>query len=468
MSNTNICCLPATELASRIRAGQLSAEEVARALLDRISDANPALNAYVTICEAEALAAARAADGRSARGEPTGRLHGVPFSVKDLFHTRGLRTTFGSRVFESFEPADDSLPVARLRAAGGILLGKTNTPEMGYKATTENPLFGATRNPWALDRTPGGSSGGAAAAVASGMSPLALGSDGGGSIRIPASFCGVFGFKPSFGLVPTFPGFTGWRSLYHAGPIARTVADAALMMDVMSGPDELDRASVPCPERGFSGSLQNPTAKLRVGCSLDLGFARVEDAVAQCVQKSFRAIGGLGHAVDSAPLDLGAAPRMFQTLILAENAAACAGLREQDREAMDPALVKFVEMGRKIGTAEYLEAMRGRDELAGGLAEFFSAFDLLVTPSVAVSPFRIAEAPREIEGTKIDPLGWLPFTYPFNLTGNPAASVPCGFTADGLPVGMQVVGRRYADAQVLAFCAQFEQAYPWADQRPQL
>ena len=446
MVKNEICFMPATELAERLRSRRLSASEVVQAFLERIRRVNPSLNAYVTLDEERALREARAADERlfhAARPEP---LHGVPFSVKDVVFTAGLRTTAGSRIYERYVPEKDAIAVARLRAAGAILLGKTNTPEFGYKATTENPLFGPTCNPWDMTRTAGGSSGGAAAATAAGLSPLSVGTDGGGSIRIPASFCGVFGLKPTFGRVPVLPGFGGWRTLSHTGPIARTVRDAALMFDVMAGPHEIDRVSLPESPTSCLSELEHPRKNLRLGYSADLGFATVEHEVAAVVEAVLPVFEEIGHSV--------------------EKAGANGKYLEEHRALMDEGLVKFIEAGLECRAVDYTAATRVRDDLAAKLAAFFADHDLLLTPTVAVAPFPIGQAPREMGGVKMEPVDWIPFTYAFNLTGNPAASVPCGTTAVGLPVGLQVVGPRHADALVLNLCAQLEEARPWAHHRP--
>ena len=466
MVQNEICFMPATELAERLRSRRLSASEVVQAFLERIRRVNPSLNAYVTLDEERALREARAADERlfhAARPEP---LHGVPFSVKDVVFTAGLRTTAGSRIYERYVPEKDAIAVARLRAAGAILLGKTNTPEFGYKATTENPLFGPTCNPWDMTRTAGGSSGGAAAATAAGLSPLSVGTDGGGSIRIPASFCGVFGLKPTFGRVPVLPGFGGWRTLSHTGPIARTVRDAALMFDVMAGPHEIDRVSLPESPTSCLSELEHPRKNLRLGYSADLGFATVEHEVAAVVEAVLPVFEEIGHSVEKTEIALGAAKKSFETIVLVENAGANGKYLEEHRALMDEGLVKFIEAGLECRAVVYTAATRVRDDLAAKLAAFFADHDLLLTPTVAVAPFPIGQAPREMGGVKMEPVDWIPFTYAFNLTGNPAASVPCGTTAVGLPVGLQVVGPRHADALVLNLCAQLEEARPWAHHRP--
>jgi len=470
MVDDAICFLTAVELAAKVRRRELSAVEIVGAFLDRIDRVNPALNAYVTICSNGALEAARTADAavRESSGEGLPPLHGVPFSVKDLVYTLGVRTTSGSRIHETFVPAADSRSVARLRASGAILMGKTNTPEFGYKATTENLLFGPTYNPWNLERTPGGSSGGAAAATAAGLSPLSVATDGGGSIRIPASFCGVFGLKPTFGLVPVLPGSGGWKTLSHVGPITRTVRDAAVMLDVMAGADEIDRTSTRRDPASYAAQAARPRTGLRLGYSPDLGFARVEPEVARVVEGALGAFEELGHSIERVQLDLGAARPIFEVVVAAENAGAHRACLEEHRALMDEALVKFVERGLTVPAVDYVAATQRRDELAAALAACFGRYDLLLTPTLPVAAFRMGEPPRQIGGIAVDSLGWIPFTYPFNLTGNPAASVPCGRTAERLPVGLQIVAPRHEDGMVLNLAAQFEEARPWAHLRPEI
>ncbi len=462
-----LCFCSAIEIAKLVRERRVSAVEVVEAFEARIERANPKLCAYVTLTGEKAREAAREIEGILARGGKVGPLVGVPFSVKDLVFTAGVRTTGGSLVYRDFVPAEDSCVVERLKGAGAILLGKTNTPEFGYKATTENLLFGETRNPWDLGKTPGGSSGGAGAAVAAGLSPLAVGTDGGGSIRIPASFCGIFGLKPTFGRVPNTPGFGGWRTLSHTGPMTRTVADAALMLDVIAGPDERDRTSLPADRTSFLQALQVFPQKLRLGWSSDLGYAEVDPSVREVVGEAVKAFAEVGWEVEEAQVDLADPVEIFNTLVRAENFAFAGPLLQKHASLLDPGMRKFTELGAAITTQAYLRAMQERDRLCGKLAAFFTRYDLLVTPTLAVLPFPIGSRPETINGKKMPhPLGWLPFTYPWNLTGNPAASLPCGWTEEGLPVGMQVVGKRFADALVLQVCAAFERLRPWTHRRP--
>jgi aspartyl-tRNA(Asn)/glutamyl-tRNA(Gln) amidotransferase subunit A len=470
MPAADLCWLPATELAALIRGRKVSPVGVVEAVLARIEGLNPRLNAYCTVTGEEAREAAAAAEVAMMTGEALGPLHGVPVSVKDLVFTRRVLTAGGSRLFAEHVPEEDAVCVERLKGAGAILLGKTNTPEFGHKGVTDNPLFGITRNPWQPALTPGGSSGGAAAAVAAGLGPLAVGTDGGGSIRIPASFCGIYGLKPSFGRVPQYPGFPGWETLAHTGPMTRTVRDAALMLDVLAGPDDRDRHSLPADGGGsFLEACAQGIAGLSVGWSPDLGHARVDPTVAEVCAQAAALFETLGCYVEVVTPTWENPEEIFRVLAAAETYAAWGDRLETAEDRLDPTLVALLRFGRTITAAQYLRAVQRRHEFWTEVQRFLARFDLLITPTVAVPPFPVGmPAVKEIGGQRVSPLGWIPFTYPFNLTGQPAASVPAGFTAAGLPVGLQIVGRRHADRTVLAASAAFEAAAPWAERRPDL
>ena len=462
MPTEDICFTPAVELAALIRGGELSSLEVVRAVLDRIERLNPLINAYCTVVADRALDEARAADAALAdRAEP-GPLHGVPVSIKDLIATKGIRTTQGSRLFENWVPGYDAPLVERIRAAGAVILGKTNTPEFGHLAVTRNQIFGSTANPWNLERTPGGSSGGAVAAVAAGLGPLAEGSDGGGSIRIPASFTGVYGLKPSLGRVPLYPLRQGMELLAVSGPITRTVADAALMLDVMAGPDDRDINSLPPPPRSF---LEFATAegveKLRIAYSPALGHAKVEPEIARIVERATRVFADLGCVVEETDFAIDSPADDYLLLSSAVYTAARRDDLEDVRHLLDPGYVELTEKVREATAADYVRAGTLRRDLCERFGELMQRFDLLLTPTMPV-PARPIDDP----GLKSQNIGWNPFCPAFNLTGQPAASVPCGFTADGLPVGLQIVGRRFDEYSVLRASAAFEAAAPWAGTRP--
>jgi aspartyl-tRNA(Asn)/glutamyl-tRNA(Gln) amidotransferase subunit A len=468
MSAPELAWLPALELADLIHARKVSPVEVVDAALGRIAALNPRLNAYATVAEEEAREAAAAAEVAVMTGQELPPLHGVPVSVKDLVFTRRLRTTGGSRLFADHVPEEDAVAVERLRAAGAVLLGKTTTPEFGHKAVTESPLLGPSRNPWNLGLTPGGSSGGAAAAVAAGLGALALGTDGGGSIRIPAAFCGVYGLKPSFGRVPSGPGFRGWETLAHTGPMTRTVRDAALMLDALAGPDDRDRHSLPA-EGGpsYLAACEAGIAGLAVAWSPDLGVAVVDPDVAALCEQAAVVFESLGCHVEVVTPTWQDPEPIFTTLAAAESWAVWGPRLADARELLDPTFVAFLEYGGRITAEEYLRAGLARREFWSEAQRFLARFDLLLTPAVAIPPFPVGARPRrEVEGRRASPLSWMPFGFPFNLTGQPAASVPAGFTAAGLPVGLQIVGRRHGDPTVLAASAAFEAAAPWAGRRP--
>jgi aspartyl-tRNA(Asn)/glutamyl-tRNA(Gln) amidotransferase subunit A len=437
------------------------------ALLSRIERLNPKVNAYCTLLPDEAMRAARRAEADVMEGKALGPLHGVPVSIKDLVPTRGVRTTYGSRVYEHFVPETDAIIVERLKAAGAIIMGKTNTPEFGFMGLTDNFIFGLTRNPWNLERHAGGSSGGAAAAVAAGLGPLAVGSDGGGSIRIPSSFCGCFGLKPSYGRIPRGPGRPDWQTLSHLGPITRTVADAALMMEVVSGRDDRDRHSLPETGLRYLPLPEGDLKGMRIAWSPDLGYALVDPKVLATVSAAVAAFESLGAEVEAVSPQLEPPGSSFFAIWGVTFAANYLEFLEEWRERMHPRLVAMIERARDILATDYARAVRAREELWQSLRPLFEEYDLLLTPTTAVAAFNVSVYEvTEIAGVKGTALDWTPFTYPFNFTGQPAASVPCGWTDEGLPVGLQIVGRRFDDAGVLRAAAAFERARPWAQRRP--
>lgn len=461
-------------LASLVRDHQISPVELTEVFLDRIAGINPRLNAFVTLAADEARAGARVAEKAVTAGEPLGPLHGVPAAIKDLSLTRGIRSTSGSRVYADRIPAHDSPAVARIRGAGAILLGKTNTPEFGWLSISDNELFGRTANPWALSHTSGGSSGGAAAAAAAGLAPISLGSDGGGSIRHPASFCGIFGIKPSFGLVPRVEPADGWPTLSHQGPLARTVAGAAAVLDVLAGYDPSDFSSAPLPRQNFLANLHRAEpARWRVAFSADLGFAEVDPRVRASFDQAVRVFEGLGCEIVEACPDLRPAREIFKTMMFSE-VVGCElrYIRPDGSSLMNPDLTRFIAKRKDILVRDYLAAREARVRMYEETEAFFQRFDFLLTPTVAIPAFEhprnMAEYPHTVNGKEVGSTGWHPFTPPFNLTHQPAASVPCGFTPEGLPVGLQVVGARFRDLAVLQASAAFESARPWAQHRPRL
>jgi Asp-tRNA(Asn)/Glu-tRNA(Gln) amidotransferase A subunit family amidase len=472
MEMTELCYTPATTLAAMIRTKDLSPTEVIDAFLARIERLNPTLNAYCTVTADMARAAARRAEAAVLRGGELGSLHGVPFSLKDLTPTKGIRTTFGSKIFEHHVPAEDAILVGRLRAAGGILLGKTNTPEFGCKGLTDNKVFGTTYNPWHLERTPGGSSGGAGAAVAAGLGPLAEGSDLAGSIRMPASFCGVVGFKPSQGRIPRHPNNNAWNTLSFNGPLTRTVADTALMFQVMAGPDVRDPLSLPDTGEDFRAAVQGDLslAGLRVAWTPDLHMAPVEPVVQEICRRATRVFADLGCHIDEDSPDFNGAHELFGVLNANLRLAAVGDYMDEWRDQMDPLLVWRVDQGRQFTMADVGSAEKARTALYQRVRAFFDTYDLLLLPTTAARPYPAhGSYPSEVAGRLItSPYELLLLTYAFNLTGQPAISVPAGWTDDGLPIGLQIVGRWRADASVLRAAAAFEAAAPWMHRRPPL
>jgi aspartyl-tRNA(Asn)/glutamyl-tRNA(Gln) amidotransferase subunit A len=469
MASRDLCWLSATELAALIRKKKVSPVEVVDAVLDRIERVNPRLNAYVTVTADQARAAARAAE--RAVGRKSGRLgplHGVPFSVKDLVITKGVRTTFGTPLFRDTVPTEDAPMVERLTAAGAIMVGKTNTPTFGWIGATHNLLFGPTRNPWNLERTPGGSSGGASAAVAAGLAPLAIGTDGGGSIRIPASFTGIFGHKPSYGRIPTYPASPVW-SLSHLGPMTRTVADSALMLSVCAGPDERDQFSLPAEDVDYVRALRGGVKGLRVAYADDLGFAEaVDPEVGAVCRKAAGAFRELGARLETVEPRWPSPRECWFDIFLGGIAIRLKPFMDR-REEIDAGLYKLAQDALGWPPTRYAQSWLDRLNWAAHPRALFAKYDLLLTPTIACPPFAIGlDNPTEIAGKPVPSYAWVPFTFPFNMTGQPACSVPAGFTKDGLPIGLQIVGRRYDDAAVLRAAAAFERARPWAQDRPAL
>lgn len=458
--------MPATDMAKAIREKRLSPVEVTRALLERVDALNPALNAYVLITHDMAMEQARRAEDAVMRGATAGPLNGVPVSIKDLFDVTGLPTTKGSLLYRDNIASSSEYSAQRLLDAGGVHLGKTNTPEFGFIPLTENRLFGATNNPWDLARTPGGSSGGGAAAVAAGLGPIALTSDGGGSIRIPASFCGVFGIKPTFGRVPKKPG--GWSSMSHRGPTTRTVADSALAMDVMCGYEPEDPFSVVDYPGSYLAEVDRGIAGMRVAWSPDLGYAHVDPEVRRICEAAARRFADLGCEVEEASPGFAspAADLTFFTLAASSDAAWISDLTDEQRALLDKPAHDFLRFGLRTTGVDIARAERRRMAIWEKMRDFHRRYDLLLTPVLSVAPFPTGQEPTGLGGEELPAYWWMPFTQPFNLTGQPAASVPCGWDARGLPIGLHVVGRAYEDAVVLRAARAFEQLQPWAGRRP--
>ncbi len=462
--------LSATDLIELYRARKVSPVDVCEAVLARINDTQASLNAFVAIDGEGARAAAERSEARWQAGEPRGLVDGVPTSIKDLLLVKGMPTLRGSLSVEREQDWDEDSPAAaRLREHGAVILGKTTTPEFGHKGVTDSPVSGITRNPWDTDKTPGGSSGGAAAAVAAGMGPLAVGTDGGGSIRIPSSFCGIFGIKASFGRVPSYPA-TANSGVAHVGPMTRTVADAALLLTVLSEPDWRDWYALPYDGSDYRANLEESLSGLRVAYSPTLGMGDVviDAEVRAQVDAAVKAFEDLGAIVEQAdPVWPHEPGEVFEVHWAMGAAALVEGIPATKHELLEDSLLKFAEAGRGLDglTVKRAEMQRAANGLA--LAELFERHDLVLSPTLPVPAFQAGQ-PIPSESYAENPLGWIPYTFPINLTRNPAASVPCGFTDAGLPVGLQVIGPLFAEAVVLRACRAYEEANPWHLHWPEL
>jgi amidase len=470
VSDRDLCFTPATELVRLYRARRASPLEVVQAVLARIDAVNPRVNAYVTLARESALRTARQATRALRPGATLPALHGVPVSIKDLTPTKGIRTTWGSKVFEHHVPAEDALIVQRLKAAGAIVVGKTNTPEFGAGGNTFNAVFGVTRNPWNLALTCGGSSGGAAVALACGMGPIAEGSDLGGSLRTPAAFCGVVGFRTTPGLVPLYPRDLAWDSLSVTGPMARTVADAALMLSVVAGPDDRAPLSYEVDARAFRAAVRRPSIKgWRVAWSPDLdGLIPVDAEVARVAEGATRVLRGLGARVRAVSPSFAELPEIVLGTRGLSMVALHADKLPEWRDRMQKGLLWNIEQGLALTPRGIARAQKLQTVLWHRVRRFMEGYELFVLPTVAVKPFPAEQPyPTEINGKPLeDYTRWFFLTYAITVLGLPVISVPAGFTRDGLPVGLQIVGRRRQEAAVLAAAAAFEAAAPWADRIP--
>ncbi|MBX0326454.1 amidase [Oscillochloris sp. ZM17-4] len=462
--------MTAVDLAARIRERSLSATEVMSAHLARIAQVNPALNAIITLLPDQAMAAARAADAALARGEAVGPLFGLPVAHKDLAETKGIRTTFGSPIFRDHVPDFDAPIVARLRAAGAITIGKTNTPEFGAGSQTFNQVFGATRNPYDLGKTCGGSSGGAAVALAAGMIPIADGSDMGGSLRNPAGYCNVVGFRTSPGRVPSWPDSTMWLPLGVDGPMARTVADVALMLQALVGPDP--RAPLSFGEGGalFAQPLEAETRGLRVAWSADLGGLPLDPRTRAAFEAQRATFEALGCVVEEAAPDFRDADEIFQVLRAFRFELGLGAHLDAHRDQLKDTVIWNIEEGRRLSGPQVGRAMRLHSELFQRVRAFMEQYDFLVTPVSQVPPFPIDQPyVTEIDGVQMgNYIEWMRSCYYITLTGLPSIAVPAGFTPEGLPVGLQIVGRYRDELSVLRLAHAYEQATQLWRRRPQI
>jgi len=463
--NTDFDFKTALELSRAVGARQVSPVELMQACLARVERLDPRLNCFATYAPELAMAAARRAEQVVMAGHHLGPLHGLPISVKDLIAVKDLRLTFGSRAMADSVATTDAPSVERIRAAGACIIGKSTTSEFGCKAVGDSPLTGITRNPWSLDKTPGGSSAGAAASVAAGMTPFSLGTDGGGSIRIPASLCGLFGIKAQFGRVPVYP-VSATPTLAHVGPLARTVRDAALLLSVISGQDDRDPFSVAGPVPDYLSACELPVRGLRIAWSRTLGYARPDPEVADIAQRAAQRFSEMGcevveveRVMTQDPIDLwvseffaGVGVRLKKQLV-------------DQRELLDPAVADNLGQALAQTSEAYYTRVFQRYELRETMRKFFERFDLLLTPTLPCTAFDVGmNTPPQLPDR--DLISWVYYTYPFNLTGQPAASVPAGFTRGGLPVGLQMVARIHRETEIFRAAAALEACQPWADRKP--
>ena len=461
----------AVELAALIRRGEVSAVEVLTAHLEQIEAVNPQLNAIVTYLPDRALALARAADEQQARGEPLGPLHGLPIAHKDLFETAGIRTTMGSPAFSDYVPESDDLIITRLKQAGCVTVGKTNVPEFGAGSHTFNPVFGATRNPYDKSKTCGGSSGGAAVALAAGMIPIADGSDMGGSLRNPASFCNVVGLRPTPGRVPSYPKGNAWSTLGVDGPMGRTVQDVALMLQAIAGYDSRAPIALDQPASAFAANLARDFNGVKIAWSPDLGGLPVDARVTATIERQLAVFSDLGCVLEPDEPDFSHAYDIFQTLrAWSFEHAFAEHFAEFGEEAFKETIRWNVAQGRGLSAGQISRAEAKRTELFHRVREFLETYEYLLLPTAQVPPFPIEwEYPQAIEGAVMQTyIDWMMTCAYITVTGLPAASVPCGFNADGLPVGLQIVGRPRADFAVLQLAYAFQEATRFYEQRPPL
>ena len=468
MDSETIGFMPATVWAEKVRTKQMSPVEAMRALLDRIAALEPKVNAFAYLAADQAMDAARAAEKALMGGERIGRLHGVPVTIKDLAWTKDMPTQSGSLSSKGFQPVEDTPVVPRLRSEGAIILGKTTTSEFGWKGVSESPLTGITHNPWKHGLNAGASSAGAGAAAAAGFGPLHQGSDGAGSIRMPSAFCGIFGIKPSFGRVPYYPVGTGDLTS-HMGPMTRTVEDGALLLELMAGPHFLDYTTLEAWPAAYQKRLHEGIKGKRIAYSPDLGVARVDPEVAASVKAAARRFTELGAHVEEVSINWGKPGPELIRFFWSAHMTTRKPLLAQWANQMDPGLVACIRDSENVSVDQYQAARDRKMRYITDIHRWFEDWDFLLTPSVSVAAFPADKLmPSHWPSHPWDWISWAEFSYPFNMSWNPASNVPCGFTADGLPIGLQIVGKRFDDLGVLQASAAFESIAPWADKRPVL
>ncbi len=473
MNKEDICFMPAYEMVEKIRSQELTSLEITETIIERIEKINPILNAYCTTTFDLAREMAKKADESVKKGEKLGLLNGIPTSIKDLMQTKGILTTYGSKLYDNFIPEENDVAVQRLIDSGCVILGKTNTPEFGHIALTNNKLFGETKNPWNIETNSGGSSGGAASSVAGGLGPLALGSDGGGSIRVPSSCCGVYGLKPTFGRIPRYPHLgINFLTMDHYGPIVRYVKDAALMLNVMKGYHPGDPNSFPDDDIDYVEILNEKPKKLKIGYSTTLGFGKIlEEEIRDNILNQVHLFEKFGWDVEEANIKIRNPELAFTTQVGIGYAYDFQKDYKNRIEDLSPDLIVTIRFGLDNSGMNFGKAREKRKQLYEIFMKLFMEYDILITPTIPCPAFK----PGWLNtGTTFPTIGkktlsimtWMTFTFPFNMTGLPAASIPSGWTNSGLPIGMQIAGRRYEEKTVLQVSKAFEEIAPWQDKRP--
>ncbi len=473
MNKENICFMSAWDMKVKIENQELTSQEITETIIERIEKINPLVNAYVTTTFDLARDLAKKADHRVKKGDKLGKLNGIPTSIKDLMQTKGIKTTYGSLLYENFIPEQDDVAVQRLMNEGCVILGKTNTPAFGHIALTNNKIFGETKNPWDLDKNSGGSSGGAASSVASGLGPLALGSDGGGSIRVPSSCCGVYGLKPTYGRIPSYPRLgIAFKSMDHYGPIVRCVKDAALMLNVMKGNHPADNSSFPDENIDYVKCLNDQPKKLKIGYSTSLGFGKIlDDEVKENILNNVQRFEEFDWEVEHAEIKIRNPESAFKTIVSVGYAYDLQKEFSKSPDSIDPDLAATIKLGLDNNSMSIGKAIELRKRVYESMYEYFKNYDILITPTTPCTAIN----PKWLEfGTVFPNIGkkslsimtWMTFTYPFNMCGIPAASIPSGWDKSGLPIGMQIVGKRYDEKTVLQVSKAFEEIAPWQDKKP--
>ena len=483
MNKDEICFMSAWEMKEKIMIQELTSQELTEIIIERIENINPIINAYCTHTFDLARELARKADKAVKKGEKLGLLHGIPTSIKDSVDVKGVRTTYGCKAFENYIAPNDDIAVKRLKKEGVVILGKTNMPAFGYKGVTDNLIFGETKNPWNLKRTTGGSTGGGAAATAAGLSPLTQGSDGGGSIRIPSSFCGLFGIKPTFGRIPhtstKLEGIMG--TFVQKGPLVRYVKDAALMLDALVGADDIDRYSLPKPNYSFYDALEETPKKLKIGYAIDLGNLEIiHSEVERSVLNAVKKFEEFNWSVEKSNINLLTPGKTLRGNVIVENYSSAwytiwaygignflRPIIKQYGEILDQELVQLAQYGFELTPEDIYTAEIQREVIYDNVCNHFKEYDILITPTMACPAFELGvSSPSKIEGKEVIIGAYSPYTHPFNMTGHPAASIPCGWSKDGLPIGMQIVGKRFDELTVLQVSKAFEDISPWQDKKP--